>query len=154
MRKSLTRTFFTACVLAAALSACGGEPASAPEQELRAWVDSGLEAAESKERRRLVGMVSPAYADARGNERSDIEELLRVYMFRQNRIVLLPDIEEITVYDNTAAMIVMTVAMAGTNDGVLGFSADAYRFAFELEKDESDWRLISARWGELGDELR
>ena len=154
MTKSLTRAFLTACVLAATLSACGGEPGSASEQELRAWVDEGIEAAEAKERRRLVGMVSPAYADARGNEISDIENLLRIYIVRQNRIVLLPDIEEITVYDDTAAMVVMTVAMAGTNDGVLGFSADAYRFALELEKDGSEWQLISARWGELGDELR
>ena len=154
MRNSLTRALFTACLFALTASGCGGEPKSAPEEELRAWVDAGLEAAEAKERRRLVGMVSPAYTDSRGNERSDIEELLRFYMFRQNRIALLPDIEEITVYDDTAAMIVMTVAMAGTNDSILGFSADAYRFAFELEKDGDEWQLISARWGELGDELR
>ena len=67
---------------------------------------------------------------------------------------LLPKIEEVTVYDETAGKILVTVAMAGTNDGVLGFSADAYRFALELEKDSDDWQLISARWGELGDELR
>ena len=66
----------------------------------------------------------------------------------------LPKIEEITIYDDTAGKIVMTVGMAGTNDGVLGFSADAYRFAFELEKPAEEWQLISARWGELGDELR
>ena len=73
---------------------------------------------------------------------------------RQNRIALLPKIEDITIYDDTAGKIVMTVGMAGTNDGVLGFSADAYRFALELEKDADEWQLISARWGELGDELR
>ena len=153
MKNTLTRALLTCCLCATMLSGCS-EQRSGPEQELRAWVDEGIEAAEGKERRRLVGMVSPAYTDGRGNERSDIEDLLRVYMFRQNRIVLLPDIEEITVYDDTAAMIVMTVAMAGTNDGVLGFSADAYRFALELEKHAGEWRLISARWGELGDEIR
>ena len=99
-------------------------------------------------------MISPSYADNRGYERDRIDVMLRVYFFRQDRISLLPRIEEITVYDNTAAKVVMTVGMAGTNDGVLGFSADAYRFAFELEKDVDDWQLISARWGELGDELR
>ena len=153
MIRTLTRALLTSWLCAAALSGCS-EQRSVPEQELRAWVDEGIEAAEGKERRQLIGMVSPAYADGRGNERSDIEKLLRVYIVRQNRIVLLPDIEEITVYDDTAAMILMTVAMAGTNDGVLGFSADAYRFALELEKDAGEWQLISARWGELGDELR
>ena len=139
---------------AALLLAACGEPPTAPEEELRAWVEAGVEAAENKQRRALVGMMSSAYTDSRGNERDDVDKLLRAYFFRQDRIALLPRIEDITVYDDTAAKIVMTVGMAGTNDGVLGFSADAYRFAFELEKDADEWRLISARWGELGDELR
>lgn len=142
-----------AAMLACAVQGCGG-PVSAPEEELRAWVDRGIEAAENKERRALMGMIAMAYADARGNERDDIDNMLRVYFLRQNRIALLPKIEEITIYDETAGKILMTVGMAGTNDGVLGFSADAYRFALELEKDANDWQLISARWGELGDELR
>jgi hypothetical protein len=135
------------------LVACG-QPASAPEEELRAWVAEGMEAAKNKERRQLVDMISASYADARGNERGDIENLLRVYFFRMSNIQLLSTIEEITVYDDTAAKILMTIGMAGTHDGVLGFSADAYRFELELEKDSDEWQLIAARWGELGDELQ
>lgn len=153
MMKEPTRTLFTAAAAIVLLAACG-EPPSAPEAELRAWVAAGIEAAESKKRRELVDMMSSAYTDGRGNERDDVDKLLRAYFFRQDKIALLPRIEEITVYDETAAKVVMTVGMAGTNDGVLGFSADAYRFAFELEKDADEWQLISARWGELGDELR
>lgn len=153
MMKGPTRTLFTAAAAIVLLAACG-EPPSAPEAELRAWVAAGIEAAESKKRRELVDMMSSAYTDGRGNERDDVDKLLRAYFFRQDKIALLPRIEEITVYDETAAKVVMTVGMAGTNDGVLGFSADAYRFAFELEKDADEWQLISARWGELGDELR
>lgn len=152
MIKQLTRSVCTLGVVLL-LAACGG-PESAPQEELRAWVAEGIDAASAKERRRLVGMISSAYTDARGNERSDIEDLLRVYFLRQHKIALLSNIEEITVYDDTAAKIVLTVGMAGTNDGVLGFSADAYRFALELEKDGDEWLLIAARWGELGDELR
>ena len=148
----LTRILFTAA-LVSVVSGCGG-PSSVPKEELRAWVANGIEAAQNKERRELMGMVAESYVDARGNERDDIDGMLRVYFLRQNRIALLPKIEEITVYDDTAGMIVMTVGMAGTNDGVLGFSADAYRFALELEKEANDWQLISARWGELGHELR
>ena len=148
----LTRILATAGAIAL-LAACGDAP-SAPEEELRAWVAAGVEAAEDKERRELVGMVSPSYTDARGNERDDINDMLRVYFFRQNKIGLLPRIEEISVYDDTAAKIVMTVGMAGTNDGVFGFSADAYRFVLEVEKAADDWQLISARWGELGHELQ
>ena len=144
---------FVTIVVMLAFGGCGS-PESKPEEELRAWVASAAEAAENKERRQLVGMIAGAYRDARGNERSDIENLLRVYFLRQNRVALLSSIEEITVIDDTAAEIVMTVGMAGTNDGTLGFSADAYRFAFELEKDADEWKLISARWGELGEALK
>lgn len=153
MTIKLTRTLCTVAAFALLAAGCGG-PDSAPEEELRAWVADGIDAAGNKERRRLVGMIASGYADARGNERDDIENMLRVYFRRQHKIALLSNIEEITVYDDTAARMVLTVGMAGTNDGVLGFSADAYRFALELEKDADEWLLISARWGELGDELQ
>jgi len=153
MMNGLTRMLCTRTLGALVLTGCS-EPASAPEEELRAWVAAGMEAAKEKERRRLVGMISPSYADARGNERGDIENLLRIYFLRINNIQLLSTIEEITVYDDTAAKILMTIGMAGTHDGVLGFSADAYRFEFELEKESEDWQLLAARWGEVGDELQ
>ncbi len=149
----LTRTLCTVVVALAALVACG-EPASEPEAELRAWVATGIESAENKQRRDLMSMVSPAYADARGKEKGDIENMLRVYFLRQHSIALLPKINEITIYDDTAASVDLTVGLAGTNDGVLGFSADAYRFELELEKDGDEWVLISARWGELGGEIK
>ena len=79
---------------------------------------------------------------------------MRVYFLRQHSIALLPKINEITLYDDTAASVDLTVGLAGTNDGVLGFSADAYRFELELEKDGDEWELISARWGELGGEIK
>ena len=152
MTKPLTRTLCTVMVALATLVACG-EPPTAPEEELRAWVAAGVEAAENKERGKLVDMISGSYADARGNDRGSIENILRLYFLRQHKIRLLAKIEEITVYSDTAARLIMTVGMAGTNDGVLGFSADAYRFELELEKDGDDWQLISGRWGELGHEV-
>lgn len=151
--KRLTRTLCTVIAALAVLAACG-EPATEPEEELRAWVAAGVEAAENKERRELMSMISPAYADARGKEMGDIENMLRVYFLRQHSIALLPKIDEITLYDDTAARVELTMGLAGTNDGVLGFSADAYRFELELEKDGDEWQLISARWGELGGEIK
>lgn len=153
MMNPLTRTLCTVTAVMMLLVACG-EPSTEPEAEVRAWVAAGVEAAESKERRGLIGQVSSSYADARGNDRSDIENMLRVYFLRQHKIGLLTKIEEITIYGDTAARLIMTVGMAGTNDGVLGFSADAYRFDMELEKDGGEWLLIAARWGELGNELK
>jgi hypothetical protein len=145
-----TATAGLACMLG--LSACGG-PEAGPEEQLRQWVSLAVEAAQTKSRRELIDMISPAYSDSRGSERDDIENMLRAYFFRQNSITLLANIDEIRVYGESAAEIELTVGMAGKNDGVFGFSADAYRFELELESDDGDWQLISARWGELGEEV-
>lgn len=135
------------------VAACGG-PASEPEAELREWLATAQERAESKERRALVSMISSGYTDARGNKRDDIENRLRVYFLRQHSIQLVTKVDEIRVFGGTAAEVEMTVGMAGTNDGVLGFSADAYAFELELERNDNEWLLISARWAELGQEVR
>ena len=151
--RPMFRCWLLASVATMLLCACG-KPSTGPEEQLRDWVSQGVTAAENGERRVLVGMISPAYRDARGNDRDRIENIFRAYFLRMNNIELLPAIEEITVIGDTAAEVLITVGMAGTHDGVLGFSADAYRFSLELENDGDDWALISARWGELGEELR
>ena len=134
------------------LTGCGGSNGG-PEEALRAWVSMAEAAAEERDRSSLLDLISENYADGRGNDHASVGQMLRIYFLRQHSIALLATIEEITVYDATAAKIVLMVGMAGANDGVLGFSADAYRFELELEKDADEWQLIAARWGELGDEL-
>ena len=137
----------------AMLTSCNSD-VSEPEEQVRAWVRAMHVAAEAKERGDIVASISPAYVDARGNSRDDIDKLLRVYFFRQNTITLLSKLDDVKVIGGTAAEVSITVGMAGTNDSALGISADAYRFELELELDGDDWLLISARWGELGDQLR
>lgn len=139
-------------ILCLALAACG-EPAESPEQQIRDWVARGETAAENKNRGELLDMISPSYADARGNDRERIGDLLRIYFFRQNSIALLVDVGEITVSADTAALVNLTVGMAGTNAHAPGLRADAYNFEFELQKPEDEWLLIGARWGSLGRSL-
>lgn len=141
------RSALLICVLAVA-AACG--TAEGPEEQVRAWIDQGVAAAESKSRRALVAMISPAYTDTRGNSRADIENLLRLYFLRAQTINLLPHVDEVRVIAGEIAEVEMTVGMAGATDSALGFSADAYRFELELERDGDDWQLISARWAEIG----
>ena len=138
------------------LAGCGGGSAddNDPETELREWVARGELAAEEKDRGELLDMISAGYADSRGNDRDALGDILRIYFFRQDSIALLTTIDEITFYDDSAALVNMTIGMAGTNSSSLGFRADAYRFEFELQKADDEWMLIGARWGELGGELR
>ena len=138
--------------IACCLAACGSTAGDA-EQEIRAWLDSGQQAAEEKDRRTLVSMISPDYADRQGNDRAAIEKLLIYYFLRQNNITLLTRVEDLQVFDNTAAEVRMTVGMAGSDASALGFSAEAYRFLLELERDDDDWLLVAARWARLNEDL-
>lgn len=140
-------------ILSLSLSACGEAPTE-PEEALRDWVRRGSELAEQKDRRALVAMISPAYADARGNDRGKIEDMMRFYFLRANRIALLTRLEDLRLHGDSAAELTLAVGMAGTDVGALGFSADAYRFEMELEREGDDWLLIGARWAALGEELR
>ena len=140
-------------LLATGLASCGGSPGSA-EQQLRAWVDRGHEAAENKDRGALVEMISPTYSDARGNSRSDIENLFRYYFLRAKNVGLLVSIDDIDIHDDTAAQVLLTVAMGATTDSALGFNADAWEFELELEKASDEWLLVSGRWNDVANELR
>lgn len=151
---SATRAAILAVLFAlAGMTACG-DPPMGPEEAIRAWVRDGQAAAESKDGNTLIDMVSPAYTDARGNERDDLENILRLSFLRQQKVVLITRIEDLTVYDDSAAQLTLRVGMAGTNNSRLGLSADAYRFELELERERDEWLLISARWGQLGEAVR
>lgn len=139
--------------LAGLLLACS-DPSPGPEAEVREWLQRGVAAAEAKDRGALMEMISPAYTDARGYDRARVGDILRIYFLRMNSIELITSVDEIKVMGDSAAEAVVTAGMAGKHDGILGFSADAYRFSFELEKSGGEWDLISARWAELGKELK
>ena len=134
------------------LAGCGG-PSEGPEAALRAWVSQGHDLAEEKDLRGLVDMISPDYVDARGNSRDDISDLFRIYFLRTHTVALITRIDELNVFGDDAGEVALTVGMAGTNDGTFGFSADAYKFEMEFEREGDDWLLTSARWGELGGDL-
>lgn len=144
------KRFFILYLCLGMVGACNGT-VSTPEEELRAWVALGESSAEEKDRSALLAMISPDYADARGNDKKKIGDLLRLYFFRQQTIGLLTRIENITVEGGTAAVVDLTVGMAGTDGRPLGLSADAYRFVFELEKSDDEWLLIGGRWASIGD---
>ena len=101
----------------------------------------------------MLEKISEAYADARGNTRKDLGDTLLVYFLRQQSLAFVSTIDEIAMSGDTAAELLLTVAMAGTNEGSFGLSADAYRFELELENIDSEWFLIGAKWGELGHDL-
>lgn len=140
---------FLLCVTAA----CG--PAPAPEEALRSWLAEAEAAVEDKDRAALMTLMSERYADARGNDRGDIDRLLRLWFLRSGDIVLLSKIDELEIMGGSAANVSLTAGMTGSSGrNLLGLDADAYRLELELEREGDDWKLIGARWARLGDRLR
>ena len=147
----------TACLglglAALSLPSCGGSVTDA-EAELRLWVAEAEEAAESKDRGSLMEKIAAGYADGRGNSRENLGTMFRYYMLRQHSVAILTHIEGVTLLGDSAADVVLTVGMAGSTNKAFGLNAEAYRFELELEKDDDEWLLIGAKWGEVGGELR
>ncbi len=141
-----------ACMICVYLAACGS-PTTGPKEALRQWVADAEAAAEDLDRRGLMAMISDNYADGRGNDRYAVNNLLRLYFLRQKSVTLVMKIDKLTVIDETAAELLVTAAGVGTTTRAFGINADAYQFALELERDDGEWMLIGARWGEAGQEL-
>ena len=148
----------TAGLVCLVFAGCGGDVEEAsvydPEAELRAWVDAAEEHAEDKDRSGLLSMISENYADARGNDRKKVGDIMRVYFLRQDTVAMMSSIDDIAVMGDSAAQVNVTVAMAGTGGGAIGLNADAYKFALDLEKQDEEWMLTSARWGKVGRDMR
>ena len=151
----MRRTALTPVVLLVILLAACSSRQGAPEDEIREWLERGERLAGEEDRRGLIDMISPAYADARGNGRDDLDDRFRLLFLRTEPMTLLTRVEEITVIDGSAAEVKLDVGMAGRDDlSALGYNASAYRFELELMHDGDAWQLISARWGAVGGQLR
>lgn len=140
-------------LLSALIVGCSG-PDELPEDAVRRWVTDARAAAENRDRESLLAMLSANYTDARGNDRQSVDQMLRFFFLRHDRVVLLSKIDQIAVEAATAALVKLTVGMAGSGGAEPGFSAEAYRFELELEHDGDEWLLIAARWGALGQSAR
>ena len=149
---ALMKHYLILSLICTALAGCGGS-SGGPEEQLRAWVDMAEAAAEERDRGSLLDLISKNYADGRGNDHASVGQMLRIYFLRQQSVALLTTIDEIALSGETAAILRLTVGMAGTNNSALGISADAYNFELELQADDDEWLLIGARWGELGEKL-
>lgn len=152
-RKAIKPSLYIWCaMIGAAMASCG--PRTEPEEAVRQWVEDAQAAVEAKERGVLERMIADSYADARGNDKPDIVQMLRVWFLQTHTVVLVSRTDEVTVMGDSAARVLLTAGMAGTSAGVFSLDADAMRFELELESTGDEWLLIGARWGRLGGELR
>lgn len=142
------------CLVWAAMliQSCSDDPIS-PEAEIRAYIQSGVEAAESRSSDVLAGLMHDNYTDHKGYNKKQLVGLLRAYFFRHKNIYLLTKIDEIELLTENEATVRLHVAMAGSViadvDALSALRARIYRFEIQLIK-QGEWMLTQATWGPAG----
>ncbi len=133
---------------ALALQGCrdGGE---SPEEQIRRFIDAGVQAAEDRSVDALSELVHDNYIDQQGRNRQQLGLMSRAYFMRHRNIHLFTRIDSIEFLAENQASVSLLVAMAGTVisdvDALASLSARIYRFELQLVK-EDDWRLRHASW--------
>ena len=130
------------------LQACS-ETAIPPEEQIRQFIKSGVEAAENSSLDDLSDLIHGNYLDQKGYNKQRLDGLLKAYFFRHKDIYLFTKIEEINLFAENQATVLLYVAMAGSVisdvDAIAAMRARIYQFELQLIK-EDDWLLHHATW--------
>lgn len=139
---------FLAALAALALSACS-DPKT-PEEQVRALIDAGEEAVESRDVSAVLDLVSPDFRDARERDRDALRRLLAGQFLTHPSIHLLVQTDEIRFPAPDRAEALLYVAMTGTRvdsaAALAGLSADLYRVDLELALFDDAWRVTGGAW--------
>lgn len=130
------------------LHGCSDNGDSAQDQ-IRAFIEAGVEAAEARRSGDLGDMIHGGYLDQKGYNKKQLGGLLRAYFFRHKNIHLFTKIDEIELLGDNQALVRLHVAMAGSAisdiDAISSLRARLYRFELRLVR-EDEWRLQHASW--------
>jgi hypothetical protein len=146
--KSLSRVLCLVWVFILILSC--SDNAVSPQHEIRAYINSGVDAAESRDTDALAELMHGDYSDQKGYNKKQLTGLLRGYFFRHKNIHLFTKIDAIELLAENEAIVRMHVAMAGSAisdvDALSSLRARIYRFELQLVK-QYEWLLRHALWG-------
>ena len=130
--------------------ACGRD-ATPPEERIRAVLAALESGAEAKNAGAMKEHVSETYADAHGNDKRAIAQLVAFHLLRNQSVYLLTRVRAVAVEAPGKGRAEVLVAMAGTPidgpEALLSLRADLYRFDLEFaEEADGAWRIRSAEW--------
>jgi hypothetical protein len=128
------------------LAACGEAPS--PEQQVRAVIASGEEAAEARDLSALMDLVSPRYEDEQGRTRAELQRYVHGYLIANQSIHLLTRIDRVEFPYRDMARVELTLGSLGREAGAattLDLAADVQRLAIELQLDDGGWKVTRAR---------
>jgi len=121
-----------------------------PEEEIRAVIAAGEQAAEAKDILTLRDMVSSQYRDRDGRDKRELLGLITGYVLRHESIHLVTRIDEIHLEGPDRAQVSFYLGAAGQAvsdfDALASLRADIYRIELVVVREEGDWRALSAQW--------
>jgi hypothetical protein len=132
------------------MSACTA-PTESPEDQIRALIAKGEQAAEDKDLGTLKSLLADTYKDAQGNKKPEIMKILAFHLLRNASVHLLTRVRAIAFPDPKSATATVFVAMAGGAlggvDDLLRLRADLYRVDFTAaDEGRAEWKVTSAQW--------
>ena len=131
------------------LQSCSSDPET-PEERIRALIDAGETAVESRDLSEVTALISQHYFDKQGLDRAAVRRLIAGQFLMHPSIHLLVQTDEIRLVTPERAEVLIYVAMSGTRldraEDLLGLRADLYRFDLGLEKEDENWRIRGGRW--------
>ena len=146
MNKKILISIFVMTTLV--FAACSGEKLT-KEDEIRLYIEKGVEQAEKRSINGVADMVHENYSDSKGMIKAQIRSMLRLYFLRHKNIHLFTRIGDIIFHTQTDATVHLHVAMAGSviSDvtALSSLKAQIYKFELNLTK-EDEWLLQSAKW--------
>ena len=138
---------FVAVVCAALvlpLAANCGSSSSTPEDEVRAVLAAAEEAAEARDTSGAMAMVSSEYADDNGFDKARLRDFVRGYFLAHPTLEVLLRIEAVEFAAEDFAKATVTLVVLGQRTGIdddSRFAADGERYALDLVRESSNWRL-------------
>jgi len=129
------------------IQACSEE--SSPEEQIRHFIDSAVQAAEARSVDDLGELLHANFVDQRGHNGKQSARLLRAYFLRHKNIHLFSRIDTIEMLSANQASVSLYVAMASTVisdvNALSSLSARIFRFELQLVRQD-DWLLRHASW--------
>src|SRR5512147_2488391 len=153
--QKLTALFFAGCSLMFLIHGCHPETDA---DKIKKVITSVQKAAEEKDVKKILSVVSKTYQDPQGYDFDSIKGLLLGYFFRHQRVhVYIPDID-ISIEDSSAKALFQAVLTGGDRTGsvsdILPEALGMYDFDVSFRKEAGEWKVMSARWGRVGEEGR
>jgi len=121
-----------------------------PEDQIRALIAAGEQAAEAKDILALRDRVSSKYRDRDGRDKRELLGVITGYFLRHESIHLVTRIDEIHLEGPDRAQVSFYLGAAGQAvsdfDALASLRADIYRIELVVVREEGDWRALSAQW--------